>query len=149
MIDYKGIWIPAEIIEDHNLNLQEKLLYSLILFMCRNNKDCYCSNTTISEIFSIPINSASRLILSLKSKGYINIKMQYFENSKKIQARIIEPLQHFNIHKMEYTSIHKIDDINIHKNDEVIKYNKNNNKIKKYENEPSYSKAELEMLYDN
>jgi hypothetical protein len=32
---------------------------------------------------------------------------------------------------------------------EEIKYNKKNNIIKKYENEPSYSKDELEMLYDN
>ena len=149
MIDYKGIWIPAEVVEDSNLNLQEKLLYSLILFMCRNNNECYCSNSTISEMFSIPINSASRLILSLKNKKYINIKMQYFENSKKIQARIIEPLQYFNIHKNEYTNIHKFEDTSIHKNVEEIKYNKNNNKIKKYENEPSYSKDELEMLYDN
>ncbi len=133
MIDYKGIWIPAEVVEDSNLNLQEKLLYSLILFMCRNNNECYCSNSTISEIFSIPINSASRLILSLKNKKYINIKMQYFENSKKIQARIIEPLQY----------------ISIHKNVDEIKYYKNNNKIKKYENEILYSKDDLEMLYDN
>ncbi len=141
MIDYKGIWIPSEVVEDSNLNLQEKLLYSLILFMCRNNNECYCSNSTISEIFSIPINSASRLILSLKNKKYISIKMQYFENSKKIQARIIEPLQYISIHKNEYTSIHK--------NVEEIKYYKNNNKIKKYENEIPYSKEELELLYDN
>ena len=133
MIDYKGIWMPAEVVEDNNLNLQEKLLYSLILFMCRNNNECYCSNSTISEIFNIHINSASRLILSLKNKKYISIKMQYFENSKKIQARIIEPLQY----------------ISIHKNVEEIKYYKNNNKIKKYENEIPYSKDDRGMLYDN
>ena len=37
-LNLKGIWIPIEILIDDNLSDKEKLIYSIILFLSKENK---------------------------------------------------------------------------------------------------------------
>ena len=44
-LNLKGIWIPIEILIDDNLSDKEKLIYSIILFLSKENNYCYCNNS--------------------------------------------------------------------------------------------------------
>jgi len=90
----KGIWIPAEIILDHNLSDKEKLIYALVLFCSSQNGYCYITNNDISTIFSISLTQSSKLLNSLKKKAYIQIKIDR-NNQNQITKRAITPIKLF------------------------------------------------------
>jgi len=58
-LNLKGIWIPIEVLTDTKLNDKEKMIYSLILCLSNENKYCYCTNKTISELLNISITQVS------------------------------------------------------------------------------------------
>ena len=73
----------------------------------------------------------SKLINSLKAKGYIAVTMKYKENSKQIETRTIKPIQEkFN------TSPTKV----LYPMEQKVKDNKNN--INKYNNKKGYCNYE-------
>lgn len=75
-LNLKGIWIPAEILLDSKLSDKEKIIYSIIIFLSKEKQYCYCTNKTFSELLNISITQVSKLINSLKSKKYIDIKIK-------------------------------------------------------------------------
>ena len=81
--EFKGIWIPYEVLTDKKLNDKEKTIYSMILSLSKEN-DCTMSNTYISNLLNICNVQASRIINSLKKKGYIKIEIVYKNESKEI-----------------------------------------------------------------
>ena len=89
----KGIWISDETLTDKNLSDKEKVIISLVVFLSQENKYCFCSNKTISELLDISITQVSKLVNSLKDKGYISIEMIYKENSKEVEMRKIIPIE--------------------------------------------------------
>ena len=91
MKEFKGIWIPYEILTDIKLNDKEKIVYSMILYLSKE-KQCIMSNSYISELLSITKIQSSRIINSLKKKGYIKVEMIYKENSKEIAIRKVVPI---------------------------------------------------------
>lgn len=91
-LNLKGIWIPAEILLDTKLSDKEKIIYSLIIFLSKENQYCYCTNKTFSELLNISTTQISKLINSLKSKKYIDIKITYKKNSKQIETRKLLPI---------------------------------------------------------
>lgn len=84
MLNLKGIWIPIEILIDKNLSDKEKIIYAIILFLSQENNYCYCTNTTLSEMFYISTTQVSKLINSLKSKKYIKTEIIYKETASKL-----------------------------------------------------------------
>ena len=119
MKEFKGIWIPYEVLVDKNLNDKEKIIYSMILYLSKEN-DCKMSNTYISNLLNICNVQASRIINSLKKKEYVKIEIVYKQNSKEIALRKIIPIN-------EYVNTYKqINDESINKN---VKDIINNNKI--------------------
>ena len=117
--EFKGIWIPYEVLTDKKLNDKEKIIYSMILSLSKEN-DCTISNTYIGNLLNICNVQASRIINSLKKKGYIIVKIIYKENSKEIALRKIIPIN-------KYVNTPKqISDEPINKN---VKDIINNNKI--------------------
>ena len=78
-LNLKGLWIPIEILSDKNLSDKEKHIYSIIMFLSKEKNYCYCTNSNISELLNISITQVSKLVNSLKDKGYINIEMVYKE----------------------------------------------------------------------
>ena len=108
-LNLKGIWIPIEILTDNKLRDKEKIIYTIIIYLSKEKRYCYLTNKSISELLNISITQVSKLVNSLKDKGYINIEMIYKENSKEVEMRKIIPIEE------------KFKDNKI--------YNKNNNKI--------------------
>ena len=51
-------------------------------FLSKENNYCYCTNSNISELLNISITQVSKLVNSLKKKGYIDIEIKYKESSK-------------------------------------------------------------------
>ena len=92
-LNLKGIWIPIEILSDKNLSDKEKHIYSLIIFLSQEKQYCFCTNKTISQLLNISITQVSKLVNSLKDKGYINIEIVYKENSKEVDIRKLIPIE--------------------------------------------------------
>ena len=92
-LNLKGLWIPIEILTDKNLSDKEKHIYSLVIFLSQEKQYCFCTNKTISELLNISVTQVSKLVNSLKDKGYINIEMVYKENSKEIDIRKLIPIE--------------------------------------------------------
>ena len=138
MKEFKGVWIPYEILINTKLNDKEKIVYSMILYLSKE-KECIMSNSYISELLNITKIQSSRIINSLKKKGYIKVEMTYKENSKEIALRKITPIyRNVNTHK-------QIDTNPINTNvKEIINNNKMYNK-----NSYRYSNFDWSSLYAN
>lgn len=138
MKEFKGVWIPYEILINTKLNDKEKIVYSMILYLSKE-KECIMSNLYISELLNITKIQSSRIINSLKKKGYIKVEMTYKENSKEIALRKITPIyKNVNTHK-------QVDTKPINTNVKEIKSNHKN----KYKSDRDYSNFDWTSLYAN
>lgn len=138
MKEFKGVWIPYEILTDIKLNDKEKFVYSKILYLSKE-KECIMSNSYISELLNITKIQASRIINSLKKKGYLKVDIIYKENSREIALRKITPIyKNVNTYKQINTS-----PINTNVK-EIINNNKN-----KYKSDRDYSNFDWTSLYAN
>ena len=88
----KGIWIPIEILTDEKLSDKEKIIYSIVLYLSKQNSYCYLTNKTISELLNVSITQVSKLVNSLKDKKYVDIELIYKENSKQVEIRKLIPI---------------------------------------------------------
>ena len=86
---FKGVWIPREIWLDENLTLQEKALYAEIDSL-DNDDGCYAGNAHFSRFLGVSKDRVSKLISSLRNKGYITVEMVYKDGTKEIDKRIIK-----------------------------------------------------------
>lgn len=136
MKEFKGIWIPYEIVTDIKLNDKEKIVYSMILYLSKE-KECIMSNSYISELLNISKIQSSRIISSLKKKGYIKIDIIYKQNSKEIALRKIIPI---------YTNVNTYKQIVAKPINENVKEIINNNKSK-YKSDRDYSNFDWTSLY--
>ena len=109
-LNLKGLWISIEILTDKTLSDKEKHIYSLVIFLSQEKQYCFCTNKTISELLNISVTQVSKLVNSLKDKGYINIEMVYKENSKEVDIRKLIPIEEkfkdnkYNINKYKNTN---------------------------------------------
>ncbi len=88
----KGIWIPAKIILNKNLTTTEKLVLSIILYLSEKQKYCFASNKYIGEIINVTSGRVSKVVSKLKEKGYIRVKLNYKNESREIESRVIIPI---------------------------------------------------------
>ena len=137
-LNLKGIWIPIEILIDDNLSDKEKLIYSIILFLSKENNYCYCNNSSLSELLNISTTQVSKLINSLKKKECIDIIIKYKENSKEIESRKLIPKKEIPyLTKVKYPPQQNFNT----PIEEKFKDNKYNNKINnKYNSENNFAK---------
>lgn len=138
MKEFKGVWIPYEILTDIKLNDKEKFVYSMILYLSKE-KECIMSNSYISELLNITKIQSSRIINSLKKKGYIKIDIIYKENLKEIALRKITPI---------YRNVNTYKQINTRPINTNVKEIINNNK-NKYKSGRDYSNLDWTSLYAN
>ena len=142
--EFKGIWIPYEVLVDKNLNDKEKTIFSMILSLSKEN-DCIMSNSYIRKLLNICNVQASRIINSLKKKGYINVQIILKENSKEIAFRKITPINRYvNTYKQINKNPINRDVKDIINNNK--RYNKNNCRLK---NDRDYSNFDWTSLYAN
>lgn len=70
----KGMWIPIDILEDKNLSVMEKMLYSEINSVCEKSVYiCSASNSYFANFLNCSERTASACIQKLIEKGYICI----------------------------------------------------------------------------
>lgn len=144
MKEFKEIWLPKEVIKNTNLNDKEKMIYAMILSLSKN-QECTVTNAYISKIFNITTIQVSRVINSLKKKGFIKVNLIYKQNSKEIQKRVIIPI---NIDANTYKQISSRP-VNIDVKD-ILNNNKiYDNKKWKYKSERDYSNFNWNSLYAN
>ena len=137
-LNLKGLWIPIEILTDTNLSDKEKHIYSIVMFLSKENNYCYCANSNISELLNISITQVSKLVNSLKKKGYIDIEIKYKDNSKEIESRkLIPKMDTPYLTKVKYPPQQNFNT----PIEEKFKDNKYNNKINnKYNSENNFAK---------
>ena len=165
----KGLWIPAEILLNENLSDKEKLILSIILYLSEETKSCFASNKYIANIVNVTHERVSKIISSLRDKGYISVKLKYKTDSKEIEERQITPIVE-NINRYSQKNQEGIDNNNyldspkqpypIDENDKDIInniknkniYNNNTNNTKKYKSNyvgRDYTNFDFTKLYAN
>ena len=80
MKNFKGVWILYEILTDKKLNDKEKIIYSMIISLSKEN-ECIMSNAYIGNLLNICNVQVSRIVNSLREKGYIKTEMIFKEYS--------------------------------------------------------------------
>ena len=144
--NFKGIWIPKEVLLNTELTDKEKIVLSIVISLMKDDKVCYVGNRYLAKLLNITQNRASKIVSSLQDKGYVDVKMEYYEDNNSIKNRMIT-----------LKGIVKKDNRYGYLEQEPMvpkgKYIKNNN-IKYYNNKYDFQKASLdksewEKLYDN
>ncbi len=95
--EFKGVWIPAYIWLDNDLSWTEKLLLVEIDSLAKNG-ECFASNKYFAEFFSLSKDRVSRVVSSLRDKGYVEVKVFYKEGSRQVEKRVIAPIGYRRIH---------------------------------------------------
>ena len=142
-INFKGLWIPFEILTDKTLSDKEKYIYSIILYLSKENNYCNPSNRYLSELLNISITQVSKLINSLKSKNFIDTKITYKENSKEIKTRKLIPIV-----ENDKDIINNKNNLNNYYNSFKQSNNRSKSSYLNYE-QRQYSDDFLEKLYAN
>lgn len=89
--EFKGVWIPREIWLCDDLSWTEKMLLVEIDSLAQNN-ECFATNDYFAKFFGLKKDTISKLVSSLKSKGYIEVNLEYKEGTKEIDRRIIDTI---------------------------------------------------------
>ncbi len=98
----KGLWIPAEILLNEKLSDKEKIILAIILYLSEETKSCFASNKYIASIVNVTANRVSKIISSLKNKGYVSVKLKYKTDSNEIEERQIVPIvENINRHSQK------------------------------------------------
>ena len=166
----KGLWIPAEILLNEDLSDKEKIILSMILYLSEERKSCFASNKYIANIVNVTHERVSKIISSLKDKGYISVKLKYKKDSKEIEERHITPIveninrysqdvqegieinNYSDSQKQLYPIVEKDKDIinNIkNKNNYNNMYHSNNKKYIPYRSDRNYDDFDFDSLYAN
>lgn len=144
MKEFKGVWIEYKTLTDVNLNDKEKIVYSMIEYLSKE-KECTITNMYLSELLHISKVQSSRIINSLKKKGYIKVELVYKQNSKEIALRKIIPVcKYDNTYKQINTKT-----INTNVKEIITNYKKYNKNIWKNKDERDYSNFDWTSLYIN
>ena len=88
----KGLWIPAEILLNNDLSDKEKIILSMVLYLSDETGSCFASNKYIASIVNVTSDRVSKIISSLKDKGYVDVNLKYKIDTKEIDERQIIPI---------------------------------------------------------
>lgn len=89
--NYKGTWIPGQVMEDEYLTQGEKFLYSTITHLSNNDQmSCNASNAYLAQRMSISPRRVQQLLSSLKNKGYITTRNIFHEGTNRISHRVVK-----------------------------------------------------------
>ena len=151
----KGLWIPAEILLNKDLSDKEKIILAMILYLSEEKGRCFASNKYIANIVNVTNERVSKIISSLKNKGYVSVKLKYKTDSKEIEERQITPIVE-NINRYSQKLQESIDNNNYsdsekrpypidEKDKEIINNIKNKNSYNKESLNKKNNKANFEQ----
>lgn len=81
--------IPGSILRDDNLSFIQKIIFSKIANL-DNDQGCYAQNETFAQMVGKSKNYISRVISTLREKGYIKVQLHYKPGTKIIERRVIK-----------------------------------------------------------
>jgi len=88
----KGIWVPIEILRDHSLTMQEKLvLLEIGQLMELDNKQCYASNEHFAKLLNVSRKSVSNTISNLVKKGEISVELSDRNHKRLLSIKSGQP----------------------------------------------------------
>ena len=82
---FKGVWIPAKYWLDEDLTIMEMIILTEIDSL-DGDDGCYASNKRFAEFIGMSTAYASKIIKSLKDKGYITV---FYKKSNNVTIRTI------------------------------------------------------------
>lgn len=85
---FKGVWISKDIWLSKDLGWSEKLLLVEIDSL-DGDQGCFASNEYLANFFGLSKDRISKMVTSLKKKGYISVQLIYREGTREIEKRII------------------------------------------------------------
>jgi hypothetical protein len=88
-MERKGMWVPIEIINNHELDWINKILLSEIISLSKLDKGCIASNESLGELLSLHYGNVSKRISKLRDLGYIKVVLKKKDESTTL--RIIVP----------------------------------------------------------
>jgi hypothetical protein len=88
-MERKGMWVPIEIINNHELDWINKVLLSEIISLSKLDKGCIASNESLGELLSLHYGNVSKRVSKLRDLGYIKVVLKKKDESTTI--RIIVP----------------------------------------------------------
>lgn len=97
---FKGVWIPKEVWLDKSLGWSEKLLLVEIDSL-DNDEGCWASNEYFAEFFNLSKDRISKLISSLKKKGYVTVDLIYKDGTKQIDKRVVKITDRYRRKQLE------------------------------------------------
>lgn len=83
------MWVPIEIINNHELDWINKILLSEIISLSKLDKGCIASNESLGELLSLHYGNVSKRISKLRDLGYIKVVLKKKDESTTL--RIIVP----------------------------------------------------------
>lgn len=96
--EFKGIWIEAEIWENEELTIMEKVFFAEIDSFNKGDRTCYANNQYFADFFKLSKNRCSEIIKSLEKKNMITISYQYKKGTKQIEKRFLKTTKKYFIH---------------------------------------------------
>lgn len=103
MSKLKGLWRPSNILLNEELSDKEKIVLSMISYLSDETGSCFASNKYIASIINVTSDRVSKIVSSLKKKGYIEVKLKFKTDSKEVESRQIIPnKEKLNGHNEKY-----------------------------------------------
>ena len=125
--DFKGVWIDKEIWLDKRLNALEKVIYTEINSLDKEESGCYASNKYLAEFCQCSETKISTAISKLIELGYIYVK-SFDGRIRILKSRLTKNVRQ-NLNNLN-ADIKKVKDNNINNN---IDNNKESKKESNYD----------------
>ena len=141
--DYIVIYavVPKYIYETKVLTPEDKLIAERIIYLCKKEGYCWITNRTLSEMYYITIDTASKHIRKLEKFGLINCIYDHNDKNTKRIIRLVDDI----------CNKYSIRD-RLNNPDDIVYLNRHNNKYnskKEYEDNifvPSWLNEETEIV---
>lgn len=83
MSKLRGLWIPSNILLNEEFSDKEKIVLSMISYLSNETGSCFASNKYIASIVNVTSDRVSKIVSSLKKKGYIEVRLKFKKKIKK------------------------------------------------------------------
>lgn len=90
---FKGIWIPRDLWISKDLSIQDKVFLAEIHSL-DNDEGCIASNKYFANFFGLSKSSVSRIVSTLKKKGYVSVRLIKNKDTKEVEKRIIKVIKY-------------------------------------------------------
>lgn len=78
-----GAWIPSFILDDNDLDSNEKILYAKIVSLSEKHGYCWASNEWFSKYIGVSERSISNFLKKITIKGLVSMEMETTETGRR------------------------------------------------------------------